>query len=110
MIQIYEEGIPIIGDYIEDKSIEIRHLSSMNEANGTVELIPSEPIRVKDDSTIGIYFPANSTKISFGRSQYQSCLYDKSSRPMKIFHIVLATRAMGYSPLIKLETSMYFQS
>ena len=107
LIQIYEERTLILTYYTKEKTIELNEIKEMNEVNGVVELIPNEPIRVDDDSVLGIYFPDNSTELSFADGATDdSCLYDSSSEPLS--YIISATRQRDCIPLLTVETRKIF--
>ena len=106
LIQIYEERR--LTYYTKEKTIELNEIKEMNEFHGIVELIPNEPIRVDHHSALGIYFPNNSTKLSFANGATDSCLYVSSSEPLRYFYFSSATKQRSCIPLLTVETCKIF--
>lgn len=106
IIQIWDEGIPILADYVREESIHYHEIAAMYQGdNGTVELIPNKQIKVDDDTVMGLYIPNNSTAFYCEENRLQSSeyFYDKSSRPLRLFHLIQATHEQVIVPLITVE-------
>lgn len=73
--------------------------------NGTVEMIPNKAIKVDDDTVMGLYIPNNSTSFYCEENRLQSSeyFYEKTSRPLRLFHLIQATHEQLIVPLITVE-------
>lgn len=104
LIQLYERQDQ---NYKLQKTIRFEDFSEVNEVNGMVELILSEPIDA-DFSVLGIYFPNNSTEISFGVMEGRLGAYKETPIPLEeialgFFRI---SQIVSYVPLITIETGV----
>ena len=107
IFQVWEDGIIIIADYIRDESTDyddiVRPLQETED--GLIIFTPQEPVKVDDDSILGIYIPENPTDIYFDENPFDAREYffQESSDELLIFRYIFSENERIYIPQVTVE-------